>query len=183
MKRSLPAPARGRGQIVVLVAVMLAFILVPLGLLILAVNQERTAFAAIDTLMHTAATDGAGVLADTSVVAGVPALAGDSASCAGTMDVGSAAGRACRTLEAGLEHLFPGHYARVNVSEALAATHVSVLNGTPAAPAQDPDTREVYHYPTVCISSHLRIGVMAYDGVGMTFAFHACAQTVWQTGG
>jgi hypothetical protein len=174
--------AHGRGQALVLLATLLAFLLVPLGLVVLAVNQERTAYAAINALVRTAATDGAGVLADPSVAAGVPVLAGSSASCIDrTGSSMSAAGRACQTLQTGLEHLFPGQNARVNVPAALAATQVSVLNGTPATPAQDPTTGQIYHYPTVCIASRLWVGVMEYDGAGVAFTFHACAQTVWRT--
>jgi hypothetical protein len=177
----LHAPPYGRGQALVVVTVVLAVVLVPLGLVVLAVNQERAAYSAINVLVRTAATDGAGVLSDTSVATEAPTLAGSSASCTAHAGSMSAAGQACQTLETGLGHLFPGPYARVDVAAALAATRVSVLNGAPTTPVQDPSTGEVYHYPTVCVSSRVRIGIMEYDGAGLTFAFRACAQTVWRT--
>jgi hypothetical protein len=169
----------------VLASILLAFVVVPLGLMVLAVNQERSAYAAVAALVRTAASDGAGVLADPSVATAAPTLAGTSASCAqsaGGLTAGlSAAGQACQTLRTGLAHLFPDPYARVDVPAALAATQVAALNGTPAGPVQDPATGQVYHYPTVCVATRLWIGVLEHDGAGATFAFHACAQTVWRT--
>jgi hypothetical protein len=176
-------PPRSQGQALVLASILLAFVVVPLGLMVLAVNQERSAYAAVAALVRTAATDGAGVLADPSVATATPTLAGNSASCAESAGGLSAAGRACQTLRTGLAHLFPGPYARVDVPPALAATQVAVLNGTPAAPVQDPATGQVYHYPTLCVATRLWVGVLEYDGAGATFAFHACAQTAWRTTG
>ena len=178
-------PRQNRGQALVLVTLLLAFVVTPLGLMVLAVNQERSAYAAVAAQVRAAATDGAGVLADPSVATDAPALAGSGGSCAQSDSGASAAGQACQTLRAGLQRLFPGPYAyaRVDVPAALAAAQVSVFNGTPAVPVQDPATAQVYHYPTLCIATRLRIGVLEDDGLGATFAFHACAQTAWRATG
>ena len=181
MRSMLHGPPHGRGQALVVVTMVLAVVLVPLGLLVLAVNQERAAYSAINALVRTAATDGAGVLTDTSMATEAPALTGSSASCTARAGTMSAAGQVCQALQTGLRHLFPGPHGRVDVAAALAATRVSVFNGAPTTPVQDPSTGEVYHYPTLCVSSRMRVGVMEYDGAGLTFVFGACAQTVWRT--
>ncbi|SRR5579885_896739 len=169
-----------RGQVVVMVAAFLGLVLVPLGLAVLAANMQRTDHAALSALVQRAALDGAGALADTSLGTPTPTLAGGSASCGANLDAASAAGQACHALQTGLYALFGGTHPRVSAADALADTDVAVLNGTPNAPVADPATGRTYHYPTVCVSATIRIGLLEDDGPGFTYHFHACAQSAYR---
>lgn len=181
MRHSTRWQANAQGQALVVVAILLGCVLVPLGLAILAINGQRADHAAITALVRRAALDGAGVLTDQSLGAQAPTLVGSSASCRTNTDAATAAGRVCQALRTGLGQLFRGDRPRVNAADALAHTWVTVLNGTPTMPVQDPATREIFHYPSVCVSSAMRVGVLEDDGLGFTYHFHACAQTVFRT--
>lgn len=169
------------GQVLVLAAAGLALLVIPLGLATWGVLQERADHATIAALVQAAAEAGAGSLAATDV-AGPSATATqpDGLACVPAPDVATAAGRACQAFADGLHQHYGGTYARVQVTAALAATRVQVLDGTPLTPASDPTTQHAYHYPTVCVQAAIRVGVFAHDGLGFVQQFRSCAQMVYR---
>lgn len=164
------------GQVLILVAAVLALLILPLGLVAWGVIQERADHATIAALFHAAAEDGATGLAAVSV----SPLATSTASCASPPTAETGTVRACQSLATALHQHYDQANSRIQIVEALAATQVQVLAGMPSVPARDSETGRTYHYPTVCLQAAIKIGIFAHDGLGIVQHFHACAQEAYR---
>jgi len=156
-----PCSAAEAGQTLVLMSLLLAFLLIPLGLTVAAVNAQREAITQLRALAQ-----------DTAHGAALQLDAGSLAEGNARLDASRVDAYVRSALRAGFDAFGP----RIDAAAAAAAATVTVLNATRDQPLADPDGGAVYHYPTVCVSADVPVGVVLHNGMAFTHHVHACAQ-------
>ena len=184
----LSAPPGAVGQSLVFFALLLGFLVVPLGVTVLAVNAQRDAVTQLQGIVQGAAFDAAHALDDTSLVNGGPPRLATLHAGGGTLQMDAATlsaysmsaaqataeYRAYRDLRRGLA----GYGRRIDALAEAARARITLLQASDDQPATDPDGGAPYHHPTVCISADVVVGVLEHEGMAFTHHLHACAQSV-----
>lgn len=174
-----------RGSVTVLAAVVL-YIVVLIGVVAWAGIQEWADHALLGRLLGKAAYDASRYTDDAGLVAGTPTLRCLDPTCAPVSCAAALAndaagttapGRACVALQQGLASVYGSDHARLDIATTLVATRVWIL---PPGAADPEDAGRVYHFPTICLSLETTVGVLAHDGLVLPQHIHACAQVVYR---